>query len=104
MPGIFKQNFIIFLEEENKMKKVKKLIASAVLSAVLVFGAVSTASAFQYDRGDFVIGIMGTTVEMAIEIGAIDYVDHNTMYDIPEIRVSNLLMLMKLAVYFPVIL
>ena len=69
-----------------KMKNIKKLIASATLSAALVFGAVSTASAYWYDDGDFTIGIMGETVEMAIEMGNIAYESPDTMYDIPVMR------------------
>ena len=73
-----------------KMKNIKKLIASTALSASLVFGAVSTASAYQYEWGDFTIGIMGTTVEMAIEMGAIAYESPDTMYDIPVDRYDRL--------------
>ena len=70
---------------------IKKLIASAALSAALVFGAAGTASAFYASLGDFVIGIVGPNEEYALQIpGKIDFSDADGKFEIPVGRYDNL--------------
>ena len=74
-----------------KMKNIKKLIASATLSAALVFGAVSTASAFWAGDGNIVIGIVGPNEEYALEIpGTVNFEDPVGKYEIPVGGYSDL--------------
>ena len=74
-----------------KMKNIKKLIASVTLSAALIFGAVSTASAFWLYDGQFAIGIVGPEDEYALQIpGTIDFGDSEGKFEIPVGRYSDL--------------